>query len=229
MKSWFAEKSAHGRRSSTLSRDCQCFQAILFVALWTNLSGISSLTLRRIVDCLYDGRRLEASLFFVDARDGTSRRCQVVARPSNAESAQKCQLVTPGFAAAVSTSGTHLVTKIPHLSAHRYPRNTCRILKSLCQDAFTNFRQYIPMAQQQDALYLSSSLHDFPDHSWADSMQNCKNFAQSSAISNDLGWTEDRFQPPKSHQIVDSLPHQIKSSLFSSLFRTCESLTSRKR
>ena len=135
MKSWFAEKSAHGRRSLTLSRDCQCFQAILFVALWTNLSGISSLTLRRIVDCLYDGRRLEAPLFFVDARDGTSRRCQVVARPSNAESAQKCQLVTPGFAAAVSTSGTHLVTKIPHLSAHRYPRNTCRILKSICQDA----------------------------------------------------------------------------------------------
>ena len=85
------------------------------------------------------------------------------------------------------------------------------------------FRRYNPMAQQQDALYLSSSLHDFPDHSWADSMQNCKNFAQSSAISNDLGWTEDRFQPPKSHQIVDSLPHQIKSSLFSSLFRTCES------
>ena len=33
------------------------------------------------------------------------------------------------------TSGTHLVTKILHLSAHRYPRKTCRISKSLCQDA----------------------------------------------------------------------------------------------
>ena len=95
----------------------------------------TSSAFRRITNCFNDSRQPEASLFFVDARDGTSRRCQVVARPSNAESAQKCQLVTPGFAAAVSTSGTHLVTKIPHLSAHRYPRNTCRILKSICQDA----------------------------------------------------------------------------------------------
>ena len=65
------------------------------------------------------------------------------------------------------TSGTHLVTKILHLSAHRYPRKTCRISKSLCQDAFTNFRQYIPMAQQQDKSYPSPLLHDSPDHSWA--------------------------------------------------------------
>ena len=93
------------------------------------------MALRRISNCFNDSRRPEASSLFVDARDGTSRRCQVVARPSNAESAQKCQLVTPGFVAAISTSGTHLVTKILHLSAHRYPRKTCRILKSICQNA----------------------------------------------------------------------------------------------
>ena len=85
------------------------------------------------------------------------------------------------------------------------------------------FRRYNPMVQQKDVLYLLSLLHDFPDHSWVESMRHCKSCAQSSAISNDLGLTEEQFQPPKSHQIVDSLPHEIKSSLFSSLFRTCES------
>ena len=55
-------------------------------------------------------------------------------------------------------------------------------------------------------------------------MRHRKNFDHLSAISNDLGWTEERFQPPKSHQIVDSLQHQTKSSLFSSLFRTGQSL-----
>ena len=129
----------------------------------TNLYGISSLGLCRIVNCFYDGRRPEASSFFVDARDGTSRRCQVATRPSNAESAQNRRLFTPGFAAAVFKSKTHLVTNILHLSAHQYPHNACRISKSICQ-AFTNFRQYIPMAQQQDKLYLSSLLHDSPGH-----------------------------------------------------------------
>ena len=103
--------------------------------LWTNFYfyGVSSLALRRISNCFNDSRRPEASSLFVDARDGTSRRCQVVARPSNAESAQHRRLFTPGFAAAVSTSGTHIDAKCPHLSAYQYPRNACRISKSICQ------------------------------------------------------------------------------------------------
>ena len=218
MKSWFAEKSAHGRRSSTLSRDCQCFQAILFVALWTNLSGISSLTLRRIVDCLYDGRRLEASLFFVDARDGTSRRCQVVARPSNAESAQKCQLVTPGFAAAVSTSGTHLVTKIPHLSAHRYPRNTCRILKSICQDAmhsvdtitWCNNKMLCICRHCSMTLQITRGPTDATSEELRPFICNIQQFGMDrGTISTAKGASNSRY-----------FPSSNKSSLFSSLFRT---------
>ena len=55
-----------------------------------------------------------------------------------------------------------------------------------------------------------------------------KNFDHLSAISNNLGWTEERFQPPKSHQIVDGIHYQIKSSLFFSLFRTGQSSISRQ-
>ena len=80
------------------------------------------------------------------------------------------------------------------------------------------------MVQQEDLSSLSSSLNYLPEHSWADSMRHWKNFSQSSAISNDLAWTEERFQPPKSHQIVDGIHYQIKSSLFFSLFRTGQSL-----
>ena len=38
-----------------------------------------------------------------------------------------------------------------------------------------------------------------------------------------FGRTEEPFQPPKSHQMVDGIHHQIKSSLFFSLFRTGQS------
>ena len=135
--------------------------------LWTNFYGVSSLALRRITNCFNDSRRPEALLLLGDADNRTSRRCQVVARPSNAESAQNRRLFTPGFTAA-STSKTYLAAKISHLSAHQYPLDACRISKSICQDAMRSFCRYIPMAQQQDASYLSSLLHDSPDHSWVD-------------------------------------------------------------
>ena len=144
------------------------FSCRTFCGLWTNLSGISSLRLRRITYCFNDSRRVEALSFLGDADDGTSRRCRVAARPSNAESARNRRLFTPGFAAAVSKSKTHIGAKCPHPNVYQYPRNACRISKSICQDAFNAFRRYIPMAQQQDASYLSSLLHDSPDHSWAD-------------------------------------------------------------
>ena len=127
-----------------------------------------SLAFRRISNSFNDSRRPEALLLLGDADDGTSRRCQVVARPSNAEYAQNRRLFTPGFAAADSKSKTHIGVKCLHLSAYRYPRNACRISKSICQDAMRSFCRYIPMAQQQDASYLSSLLHDSPDHSWVD-------------------------------------------------------------
>ena len=163
--------------------------------LWTNFYfyGVSSLALRRITNCFNDSRRPEALSHLGDADDGTSRRCQVVARPSNAESAQHRRLFTPGFVAAVSKSKTHIGAKCPHPNVYQYPRNACRISKSICQDAFNLFRRYIPMAQQQDALYLSSSLHDFPDFSWADSMRHCKSCAQSSAISNNCDGQRNDF------------------------------------
>ena len=82
--------------------------------LWT------SSAFRRITDCFNDSRRPAALSLLDDADDGTSRRCQVAARPSNAESAQNRRLFTPGFAAA-SASNTHLAAKISHLSAHQYP------------------------------------------------------------------------------------------------------------
>ena len=186
--------------------------------LWT------SSAFRRITNCFHDSRRPEAFSLLGDAYDGTSRRCQIVARPLNAESAQNRRLFTPGFVAAVSKSKTHIGAKCPHPNVYQYPRNACRISKSICQDACNGFRRYIPMAQQQDALYLSSLLYDSPDLSWADLTRHWKNFDHLSAISNNLGWTEERFQPPKSHQIVDGIHHQIKSSLFFSLFRTGQSL-----
>ena len=99
--------------------------------LWT------SSAFRRITNCFNDSRRPEALSLLGDADDGTSRRCQVVARPSNAESAQNRRLFTPGFAAAVSKSKTHIGAKCLHLSVYQYPRNACRISKSICQDAFT--------------------------------------------------------------------------------------------
>ena len=99
--------------------------------LWT------SSAFRRITDCFNDSRRPAALSLLDDADDGTSRRCQVAARPSNAESAQNRRLFTPVFAAAVCRSKTHIGAKCLHLSAFRYPRNACRISKSICQDAFT--------------------------------------------------------------------------------------------
>ena len=96
------------------------FSCRAFCGLWTNLSGISSIRLRRITYCFNDSRRPEALWLLGDADDGTSRRCRVAARPSNAQSARNRRLFTPGFAAA-SASNTHLAAKISHLSAHQYP------------------------------------------------------------------------------------------------------------
>ena len=59
--------------------------------------------------------------------------CRVTTRRLNAQSARNRRFFSPGLPAAVSTSKTHLATRISHLSARHYPRNACRISKSICR------------------------------------------------------------------------------------------------